>query len=373
MRKIFLAITVLCVVIQAAALCEEAVRLYFFYTPTCLKCLAVRQAILNLQEKYPLKVKYFNIEKQKNYEALLLMEKKYRVRGEDVPEIFAGDAAYIGKTEIMRELEPKIQDLLAKGGSDWPDQLEGETEGLIEERFATFTLFPVMLAGLIDGINPCAFATIVFFVSFLTFIGRKKKEILVIGTSFTAAVFTAYLLLGLGIFRFLHTVEVFFLISQNIYYGVGIIAFALGILNLYDYYRYKNGQISEMTLQLPRRAKQLIHLAVRANQNTHGAILVLTAVLTGFVVSVLESICTGQVYLPTIVFILQTQGFQGHALTFLIIYNLMFILPLVVIFALTLFGVTSEWLGKVIKRNLGVTKILTALFFFVLGSLLFLM
>jgi cytochrome c biogenesis protein CcdA len=56
----------------------------------------------------------------------------------------------------------------------------------------------VVLAGLVDGLNPCAFATIIFFVSYLSLSGKKGKEILITGASFTVGVFIAYLLVVLG-------------------------------------------------------------------------------------------------------------------------------------------------------------------------------
>ncbi len=367
MKKLLFILILFIFCLQSIALSEAVVQIYYFYSPTCLSCLSVREFVETLQKKYPLEVKYFNIDIRKNYETLIFLEQQYNVKKSDVSEIFIGDSALVGKRQINADLEDQIKNLLAQGGSAWPDQVESRTKGLIEERFKTFTLFTVLFAGLIDGINPCAFATIVFFVSFLSFVGRRKREILVIGSFFTAAVFLTYLLIGFGIFRFLQTLEIPFLVSKNIYYAIGIIALALGILNLYDYYRFKKGMLSKMTLQLPGVVKRMIHAVIRVNKATSGTLLIATAAATGFLVSILESICTGQVYLPTIVFILKTQGLRTQALSFLVLYNLMFIFPLVLIFGLTLFGATSEWFGKIMNKNLGATKILLALLLFALG------
>ncbi len=354
--------------LQTAALSENAVRLYFFYSPACLECLSVKNYVSGLQDKYPLQIKYLNIEIMRNYEAMLLLEKKYMVTESDIPEIFIGNSGFIGKDEITKKLEPEIKTLIDQGGSDWPDDIQSRAgKMLIEERFESFTLFAVLSAGLIDGINPCAFATIVFFVSFLSFAGRKRREILLVGLSFTAAVFITYLLIGFGAFRFLQALELPFIYSKIIYILVGIIALALGILNLYDYYRFKTGKLSEMTLQLPAAIKRMIHAVIRINQASSGILLMSTAFATGFLISVLESICTGQVYVPTIVFIIKTQGLRARALSFLIAYNLMFILPLVIIFGFTLFGVTSELFGKIMKKYMGVIKIALAVLLFGLG------
>lgn len=366
--KHLLIFIILAFALQAAVLSGNVVRLYFFYSPACLECLSVKKYLSDLQDKYPLQIKYLNIEIMKNYEAMLLLEKKYMVTKSDIPEIFIGDSGFVGKGEITEKLEPEIKTLLARGGSDWPNDIQSRAgKMLIEERFESFTLLAVLSAGLIDGINPCAFATIVFFVSFLSFAGRKKREILLVGSFFTAAVFITYLLIGFGAFRFLQALELPFIYSKIIYILVGIIALALGVLNFYDYYRFKTGKLSEMTLQLPAAVKRMIHAVIRINQASSGILLMSTAFATGFLISVLESICTGQVYLPTIVFIIKTQGLRGRALSFLIAYNLMFILPLVFIFGLTLFGVTSEWYGKIMKKYMGVIKIALAILLFGLG------
>ena len=57
----------------------------------------------------------------------------------------------------------------------------------------------MLIAGFIDGLNPCAFATIVFLVSYLSFLGKKSKEILIYGIIFTFGVFIAYIIAGVGL------------------------------------------------------------------------------------------------------------------------------------------------------------------------------
>ena len=56
----------------------------------------------------------------------------------------------------------------------------------------------VALAAAVDGINPCAFATILFFVSYLVISRRPRHELLLVGLAFTLGVFVTYLAVGLG-------------------------------------------------------------------------------------------------------------------------------------------------------------------------------
>jgi cytochrome c biogenesis protein CcdA len=54
--------------------------------------------------------------------------------------------------------------------------------------------------------------------------------------------------------------------------------------------------------------------------------------ITGVVISIIELACTGQVYLPTILFVLGVPELRLQAGVYLVLYNLMFVLPLVVVF-----------------------------------------
>lgn len=124
-----------------------------------------------------------------------------------------------------------------------------------------------------------------------------------------------------------------------------------------------------MKLMLSKAIHRRIHSVMRANISSRS--LIVAALVIGFLVSVLESICTGQVYLPTIVFVLRDATLRMHALGYLVLYNLMFILPLAVIFLLVYFGVKSTALTKFAQKNLATTKLLLTILFLGLGVLLF--
>ena len=94
------------------------------------------------------------------------------------------------------------------------------------------------------------------------------------------------------------------------------------------------------------------------------------ALTAGFLVSVLESFCTGQVYLPTIAFVLKVPDKKLSALFYLVAYNLAFIVPLVLVFLLGLFGATSRTFSGFMEKRLGAVKLSTAALFFILGAVL---
>jgi hypothetical protein len=81
----------------------------------------------------------------------------------------------------------------------------------------------------------------------------------------------------------------------------------------------------------------------------------------------------GQVYLPTIVFVINNTSLKTTALFYLFLYNLMFIFPLFIILILTLAGITSKKFAQFSSKNLLLTKLLLSLFFITLGIYLIIM
>lgn len=242
------------------------------------------------------------------------------------------------------------------------------------KRFLSFGLFTVLGAGLIDGINPCAFTVLVFFISFLNFVGYRKKEMAVLGAVFIVSVFLTYMLIGIGLFKFIRSLEAFSLASVIIYKSIALLAAALGVYSLYDWYIYKKtANPDEIKLRLPNFIKLWIHKIIQnASRNKARTMieLALAVFISGFAVSLLESVCTGQTYVPTISYVLRTPSLRASAFLYLVLYNLMFILPLAVIFLIAMMGVSSETFSKITRRHLGRIKLLTAALFFLLGFLL---
>jgi hypothetical protein len=232
-----------------------------------------------------------------------------------------------------------------------------------------------MSAGLLDGINPCAFTTIVFFVSFLAFAGYKRREMFFAGSSFTLAVFITYLLIGLGIFRFLRAMKPFGYITVILNVLIGGFAFLLGILSLADYYKFKKTKdVKGIILKLPESIKNKMRSVIGGDfrkgskgGKRHFLRIIWIAFSVGFMISVLESFCTGQVYLPTIAFVLKMPDKKISALAHLILYNLAFITPLIAVFLLGLFGATSANFARFMERRMGLVKLSTAMLFFLLA------
>jgi cytochrome c biogenesis protein CcdA len=147
----------------------------------------------------------------------------------------------------------------------------------------------------------------------------------------------------------------------------------VAILSVWDGVQCLRGRMGDMVLQLPGVLKNRIHDTVRrSSRHRH---FVAAAFVAGLVIAVLELACTGQVYAPTILYMLKTGQDRLGAMVYLALYNMAFIVPLVVVFAGAYGGLRSERLTTWLQQRAAVVKFATALLFaalfvlFVLGNL----
>ncbi len=351
----------------------------FLYMPGCLHCEEMKAELRKWAFQVPeLRIRTFSLTKEENKKLDEALSQIYQV-----PEskrlvdhkLYVGDHYFWGEELNLESFQKVLGKYQGKGAPppwDWVtrDSLEWGKKSIIE-RFKRWSLSAVLIAGFIDGINPCAFATIIFLVSYLTFAGKKSREILLYGTIFTSGVFIAYTLVGIGLMTFLHQMRAFPLISKGVYLFIAFFALTLGMISLYDYVLFKRGQVAKWKLQLPMGLKKKIHEIIREQARFKGGLLATFG--AGFIIAVCTVICTGQVYLPTIGFVMSIPELRKHAIFNLILYNIMYIVPLVGVFVLTFFGVASEKMAFVTKKYTGTVKLLTALLFLALAGLLFLM
>lgn len=365
----------------AAPLCAQETQAILFTAPWCPHCqhLKADGFIEHFRANNP-DIPLYTFDVTDPASSLLFHEvtQKYQTKTEGIPLLAVGDTVLQGyPTQIAAGLEEALKKARANHETLRVAVPENEISRAEHEKFFNqLTLWTIIGAGLVDGINPCAFAVIVFFVSFLAAYKYNKKEIIVVGTAYCGAVFLAYVLMGLGVFHVLYALEGFRYVSLIIQWGIIALCAVFFILCVYDFIIYQKTKKSEkMLLQLSKNQKTFIHKIMRTflkdKQNSLWRLLV-AAFIVGFVVSGVEAVCTGQVYLPTIRVILkEANQYFFKAGTYLIIYNLMFIAPLVLVFILTLCGKESATFNNWLKKHLGLSKFLLCCVF--LGLLLLLL
>lgn len=355
---------------EEAAACETQAPIWaaYFYQVGCQECSRAEADIRYIRQRYPqLVVAEFNI-----YEHAALAQWMAERAGRTdlhTPALFIGDDALIGEREITpQNLQALMEKYAATGAEKVWANFNPETglAGLVE-RFRALGPLTVFLAGLVDGLNPCAFATLIFFIAYLAAGGYKGRRVLIVGGAFTAGVFLAYLTVGLGLYKVLDLLgSALTAVGRWLYGLTALFCLVLGVLSFADFLKARKGRIEEMTLRLPNRLKNRARAVVRHGQRMPAYIP--GAFITGLLVSFLELACTGQLYLPTIVFVTSVPALRARAVAYLLLYNLAFLLPLGIVFTLTYFGTTSMQLGMFLQKRMAAVKLGTALVFLALGG-----
>jgi hypothetical protein len=364
---------------------ESLPKLIVFYSPGCHNCIHIKNEIMpgiELKFKDKITVEYRDIDDIENYKFMLSLEEKYHAKPNNVFPIFFFEGHFLNGEGNVKDNLMLLLTTTPMVVTDMRKEALPKID--LVKRFSSFTPLALIAVGLIDGINPCAVTVIVFFMSFLSLQGYRKREIVVIGLIFIGSVYLTYVLIGLGIFQALYSLQGFWLLTRIINITVGCISILFSIYALYDFIQYrKNKSTDDMLLSLPQSIKNQIHKVIGAQYRTHDRAkepsfkkhlvgLAVSALITGFLVSVLEAVCVAKIYLPTIIFVLKTTSFKLKALVYLLLYNLLFVVPLLVIFGFALAGTTSERFQKILKGHLGTIKILMGIMFLGLGIFLIL-
>ncbi len=193
------------------------------------------------------------------------------------------------------------------------------------------TLPTVIVAAAVDGINPCAFTVLLLFITAMLAtmqvsprrhgdageqsLHAIRARILSLGGIYIAAVFLTYLGLGVGLLKALD-----FFTREHLPARIGALAAILfGLWMLKDFFLPDLGWRLQAPSQVGTMARQMAKKAT-----------VPALVLGGFLIGLCTVPCSGAVYLGVLSLLaLQPSALVGYS--YLVLYNLIFVLPLVVI------------------------------------------
>lgn len=272
------------------------------------------------------------------------------------PSVMIGNLTLEGNKDIQNHIE----EILTKQNEN--PQSGGFLGILPSISISDYNEIPLPLiigAGLLDGINPCAFAVLIILLINLM-AQKSRRAILFSGLIYISAVFIFYFLSGLGLFSVIQTTGsaiVFSIIA-------GCIALIAGVLMIKDALIFSDQPVLAIPASQSGRIRRIIDVG------TLPASFVL-----GILVGMFELPCTGGIYL-SIISMISLHVDLFHSLVYLLIYNIAFIIPLLVILFLVLFGLApervNEWRLKerrVLRGGIGVVLILFAVYilFGVLG------
>ena len=367
---IILGLILLNSVLFAAKTQSQKVLIEYFYQPNCEECSKVSEFIIKpMNEKYAsrIQLKKYDLSDEKIFLLLVsILDNLQDNSNGKVYMILNRSKVLVGYSAIEKNLFDSIE---------YPPGFPAKTvhsANDIKSIAQKFKAWTVIIAGLIDGINPCVFSTLVFFMSLLAVAGIQGKRLLIIGVAYCLACFLTYLLLGFGLFNALKVLADFIWLRNIVNWLMIIVLLIFAAISFRDAVVFvkSGGKADKVALQLPRKVKLHIHLMMR--RGLKFKYLFTGAFFIGIAVTLLESVCTGQVYVPTLVLLSNESGVFSQWFILLLLYNFMFILPLIGVFALMFGGISVFKAIKFTRVELIAGKIALALFFLLLAGMMFL-
>ncbi|MEK7621628.1 MAG: cytochrome c biogenesis protein CcdA [Patescibacteria group bacterium] len=213
----------------------------------------------------------------------------------------------------------------------------------------------VLIASILDSVHPCSFSILLITIAFLFGLQMTRRKILQIGGTYVLGIFTAYFLIGLGLLKVLH------LFNTPHFMGKlgAVLLVAFGVVNLLN--RFFPG--FPIKLRLPATA----HTAMG---RLMGRASLPAAFGLGLLVGICQFPCMGGPYLM-VIGLLHDQATYFTGFSYLLLYNVILIIPLVVVLWLAadklLLDKVQEW-----KRvNLGGVQLWAGMAMIIIGVLIF--
>jgi cytochrome c biogenesis protein CcdA len=220
------------------------------------------------------------------------------------------------------------------------------------------TLGLVIGSAAIDSVNPCAIGVLILMVSVVLGQGGSPARLLKVGSAYIFAIFATYLIAGLGLVYFFSAIPI--VIAEYLSIAVGLLVITAGILEIKDYFWYGKG----FSLQIPTKFANKIHDWSTTNKSVWGVMLL------GAFVAAVELPCTGAPYLA-IITILRID-FTIVAFGLMVLYNLIFVAPLIIILGMIVSGTKISDVSKWKEDSKGAMRLYMGILLVALGWILIL-
>lgn len=280
--------------------------LYYFGSEGCHSCEVADAYITQVEAQYPtLTVHRFEVHNITNWNLMVSFYRAHNMTFYSTPVAFIGNEVLTGSADIENRLVPLI---LNNTGWQCPSPNSTVPPYNNPSSPPVAIIFGMALA---DSLNPCAIAVLLLLIVALS---AAAGRILPTGAAYIAGNFVAYVLIGFGLFALLRQFQLPYYTSKII----GALAIVVAIISLF----------SKIPVSQKPTVKKLIN----------GATSPPAAFLAGGIISAIELPCTGGPYFLALTLMSQYSLSQFEVLGYILLYNLIFVMPLVVILALFMFA-----------------------------------
>ncbi|HHE76747.1 MAG TPA: cytochrome c biogenesis protein [Candidatus Parcubacteria bacterium] len=331
---------------------------YLFYGSGCPHCEKVINYFQskNLFQRLNIDKReiYFN---QKNLQEFLKIceEEKIPENQRGVPMLFYRGRCIIGDGPIISFADQAADSVVSGKSVEAVDvdnnRDSGNSKETTNSKLVEVSLLAVIGGAAADSINPCAFAVLILLMTTILASGNKRRALWA-GLSFAASIFISYFLMGMGIYYALATARSSIILSKII----ASLAILIGLANLKDVFWYGKGFIMEVPFSWRPKLRALVKSATSP----------VSAFLIGFLVSLFLLPCTSGPYIA-ILGMLSQKTTQARAIFYLLIYNLIFVLPMILITLGVCFGLDTEKAEQFRQKNVRLIHLIVAIIMLLIG------
>jgi len=345
---------------------SSGINVTFYYGAGCPHCAATIALLRNYGEVYNLSIEEKEVySNMSNNKELMELYSTFKIDPASdkagVPTVFIPP-----KTMVIGEISPdRWGEILFNCSMGACPEGAYNNKGLIEipnsnESGAGFSneklTIPVLVgAALVDSINPCTIAVMVMLLGMII-LSKGRQEALLAGLTFSFTIFVMYLLMGLGISHAIASsglTNLFFII-------VTIAALLLSAMEIKAYFSYKPGFGS---VEMP------MFLRPYAKKATSGATSIPGVVIAAVLCSLFLLPCSSGPYLMVLGMLAKSA--TAETLSYLFIYNIIFILPMLIItVAIYLGKTTAETMGEIKERYIKEIHLISGIIMFLLFLLM---
>lgn len=353
----------------------------FFEKSGCQECARVREYLERCKGEFPgMQLETYSIMDQQGTEFNSLLAATFKIASKDrlvAPAVFGAGGGLMrdqlteSNLRSLLQVSRKLPDNRVQEDGRRPSWAVMEESAMqqaaveIRDTYERLSIGVILLGGLIDGINPCAFATLIFFLSYLQIARKSPRQLLLTGGSFVLSVYVTYFAIGLGFHELIGQLQSWAFLKTGMDVTFSLLALLAAFLSFRDAWLARRGRLSDMSLALPEFLKKRIRQTTRVQSKSTRFIL--AAFVAGIIISLLELACTGQVYAPIIY---QISRGSSSAVAMLALYNLAFILPLLLIFFLAYRGMKAEALIRYQQKHAVLVKLLLGVLFLGLAAII---
>ncbi len=356
------------IVLSALAAAADPTTLVVFHEIGCSHCDRTEAFLESIHPDYPdLEILHYEIHESEALDLLPKLLAAYGVDDGSVPILFVGDVSFVGGVFYGLEDEPfapsgrsenlaleRAIRLAIETGALSPLSRIDESSG--RTLAENLTIPAVILAAAADSVNPCTFAVLVLLLGTLLVAQRKGRKALVLkaGFAFTIAVFVSYFLMGIGIFSAIQAAG----IQRPFIMAVSSLAILLGLWNMKDYFAYGKW----FTIEVPQRWRPTVKRLTASVVSVPGAFFV------GIVDSLFLLPCSSGPYIAILALLSKTTT-RAEGILYLLLYNVIFVLPLVAITLAVHFGFTTTARAERWRSaRLGKLHLVSGIIMFLLGA-----